>query len=97
MKTYIKLKDKFVVADPKDNVATAREEINSGTIFSQDSGSIITTHENIPFGHKIALENISKGSHIIKYGQRIGIAVKDIASGDLVHVHNLAGERGRSS
>jgi altronate dehydratase small subunit len=97
MKTNIKLKSKFVVADPKDNVATAREEINSGLILSDDNGDNVIIHENIPFGHKIALKNISKGSPIIKYGQRIGIAVKDIASGDLVHVHNLAGERGKSS
>lgn len=97
MKTNIKLQDKFIIADPKDNVATAREDVKSGVILSEANGDNITINEDIPFGHKIALKHIDKGSPIIKYGQRIGIAFKDIASGDLVHVRNLAGERGKSS
>ncbi len=97
MKTYIKLQDKFIVADPKDNIATAREEIKSGIVLSQDNGSSITVSEDIPFGHKVALANIAEGSPVLKYGQRIGVATRDIAPGELVHVHNLAGERGRSN
>ena len=96
MKTTIKLQDKFIVADPKDNVATARAEIEAGVVLSREGRADISVREVIPFGHKLALERIASGEPIFKYGQRIGVATSDIAEGELVHVHNLAGERGRS-
>ena len=40
-------------------------------------------------GHKFALRDIAKGEKIIKYGAPIGIATKDIAEGEWVHVHNV--------
>ena len=92
MENYIK--DKFIIADPKDNVATARVEIKADTILMTDDGNTITIRELIPFGHKVALNDVNKGEGIIKYGHRIGIATQDIAVGELVHVHNLSGERG---
>ena len=36
MKTTIKLQDKVIVADPKDNVATARVEIKAGVVLSRE-------------------------------------------------------------
>ena len=42
-------------------------------------------------------ERVAKGEPIFKYGQRIGIAISDMDTGDLVHVHNLSGERGRNN
>lgn len=91
----MKLKDKFILADSKDNVATARVEVDSGTVLDFD-GVQITVKERIPFGHKIALENVPKGEPIIKYGQRIGVATTDISIGELVHTKNLGGERGKA-
>ena len=88
-----KLTDKTIIINNKDNVATARVEISAGTVLTVDDKSI-TLKDNIPFGHKLALKNIPKGEPIIKYGQRIGIATKDIFPGELVHVHNVSGERG---
>jgi altronate dehydratase small subunit len=95
MKTSARLQDKLIVADPKDNVATARVEIDSGSILLRDDGTDIAVRERIPFGHKLALEPIAKGEPVLKYGQRIGVAMSDIAVGDMVHIHNLSGERGR--
>jgi altronate dehydratase small subunit len=92
MENYIK--DKFIIADPKDNVATARVEIKADTVLMTDDGNTITIRELIPFGHKVALNDVNKGEGIIKYGHRIGIATQNIAVGELVHVHNLSGERG---
>jgi altronate dehydratase small subunit len=92
MENYIK--DKFIIADPKDNVATARVEIKADTILMTDDGNTITIRELIPFGHKVALNDVNKGEGIIKYGHRIGLATQNIAVGELVHVHNLSGERG---
>lgn len=96
MKTPKKLQDKVIIANPNDNVATARAEIDAGIVLSRDEGDDITTREKIPFGHKIALKGIIEGKPVFKYGQRIGVAMSNIKPGDLVHVHNLSGERGRS-
>lgn len=96
MKTSTKLQDKAIVADPKDNVATARAEINAGVALSRDGNEDIIVRESIPFGHKLALDSIAGGEPVFKYGQRIGVATRDISTGDLVHVHNLSGERGRN-
>ena len=96
MKKTIKLQDKVIVSDPNDNIATARVEIEAGIILSREVGDDITLRDKIPFGHKLALEPIAQGEPVLKYGQRIGIATRDIVPGDLVHVDNLAGERGRN-
>lgn len=93
MKKKEKLIDKAIIINNNDNVATARAEIPVGTILILGNNSI-TVRDNIPFGHKLALKNIPKGEPIIKYGQRIGIAIKDIFPGELVHIHNVSGERG---
>ena len=94
MENNIKIKDKFIIADPKDNVATARVEVKADTVLMVDDGSKIIIREHIPFGHKVALKDVNRDEGVIKYGQRIGIATKDIAVGELVHVKNLSGERG---
>ena len=49
----------------------------------------------VPYGHKIAVRDIAQGELIIKYGEEIGIATRDIRKGDYVHVHNLDSMRGR--
>jgi altronate hydrolase len=43
----------------------------------------------IPAGHKVAVVDIPKGSAIIKYGQSIGKAARDIRAGEWVHTHNI--------
>jgi altronate dehydratase small subunit len=94
MKPFVKLQDKVIVAHPRDNVATVRVDIDAGVILSYDGKKDIIVRESIPFGHKLALEPIAGGEPIFKYGHRIGVATRDIAVGDLVHVQNLSGERG---
>ena len=49
--------------------------------------------EAIPLGHKLALADITTGQDIIEYGQRVGLATKDIRKGDHVHVHNVRSAR----
>ena len=97
MKVYAKLLDKLIVADPKDNVATARVEMDAGVVLSSDDRDDIVVRERIPFGHKMALEQIASGEPVVKYGHRIGVAMSDIDPGDLVHTHNLSGERGTNN
>ncbi len=82
----------------KDNVATLIEDAVPGTgVFIRlgKETSTVKAGESIPFGFKIALTDIAKGAAIIKYGETIGIASRDIKRGEMVHIHNLEGGRGR--
>ncbi len=82
----------------KDNVATLLEDAAPGAKVLVRLGretSTVSAREKIPFGFKIALSDIARGADIIKYGETIGIASQDIKQGDMVHVHNLEGGRGR--
>ncbi|HHX24704.1 MAG: UxaA family hydrolase [Tepidanaerobacteraceae bacterium] len=90
--------ENVLVLNEKDNVGNAIEDIvrNQAAIYSLAGKSYeIIAKEAIPFGFKIALKSINKGDSVIKYGEIIGIASKDITQGQLVHVHNLEGYRGR--
>lgn len=81
-----------------DNVATALSEIPSGIRMELScQGQIFTVEmaDNIEFGHKFAVKPIANGHDIIKYGEVIGVAIRDINPGQHVHVHNLEGKRGR--
>jgi altronate dehydratase len=86
---------KVILSHLKDNVATAKFPIKPGTLLTISKGKKIIAKEGIPFGHKIALRRISKGGAVIKYGERIGRAIREIKPGELVHVHNVVGERGK--
>lgn len=81
-----------------DNVATAVADIDQGSEVPVRWGkevSRVKSLEKIPFGFKIALADINKGSHVTKYGETIGIASQNIKQGELVHIHNVQGARGR--
>ncbi len=82
------MKEKCIIMDSKDNVATSIEDISSDTEI-QIGDLKIKINQNIPLGHKIALKNISVSEKIIKYAQVIGIATKAINIGDWVHIHNI--------
>lgn len=72
----------------EDNVVTALIYLNKGQVV-ESKGVAITTLYDIPEGHKLALGDISKKSPIIKFGQVIGYASKNIKQGDHVHVQNV--------
>jgi len=81
-----------------DNVATAVEEIQPGEelIIPLGKESLsVQAIELIPFGFKIALQEIPRGEIIRKYGEMIGRASTPIAKGAMVHIHNLEGTRAR--
>jgi altronate dehydratase small subunit len=87
-----------LVISHADTVATALEDVAAGTeaaVRLGDRVSTIRALERIPYGFKIALVDISRGAHVIKYGESIGVATCEIRAGQLVHVHNLEGARGR--
>ncbi len=83
-----------------DNVATIFAEGVSKNdeveVRDKKGGSrTMTVLGDIPYGHKIALADIAPGQDIIKYGEAIGMASRQIGKGEYVHVHNLDSKRGR--
>lgn len=87
-----------VVASSGDNVATAISDLTAGTTVLLTIGGkncCLLLLQDIPFGHKLALCDITKGQQVIKYGESIGIASRDIPQGAYVHVHNVDSQRGR--
>lgn len=87
-----------LIMHPDDNVATAVEEIKAGEKVAVPlAGSFVTliAAETIPFGFKLALQEIPQGEIIRKYGETIGRANRMIAMGAMVHIHNLEGTRAR--
>ena len=68
----------------KDTVAVALDSLPAGTNIL---GTTLT--EAVERGHKFALQNISSGDKIIKYGYPIGQAIQDIPAGSHVHIHNM--------
>jgi len=87
-----------IVLNPKDNVATALADLKlkEMLVLKCDRRTIkIELNSPVPFGHKFSLEYIESGSQIIKYGEVIGKATKDIEPGDYIHIHNVVSTRGR--
>ena len=79
---------RYIIIDPKDNCATAFEEIPQGSTIKEGDLEIIIS-QKIPFGHKFALKDIGKDDYVIKYGEIIGTATKQIRMGDWIHIHNI--------
>lgn len=79
---------KFIKIHPEDTVAVCLEAGQKGETIDLDSKHF-TLSEDIPVGHKVALQAIAKGDHVIKYGAPIGHAIEDITVGAHVHAHNL--------
>lgn len=89
---------KAMIINARDNVAVVLEDIEAGAKVSATGGGRqeqVIAAEPIPFGYKLALSDIPKGGAVYKYGEIIGRASTDIKAGELVHVHNIEGTRGR--
>ena len=69
---------------PDDNVIVAVDQIPQGSGVAG-----VNARERILRGHKMAVAAIAPNEPVRKYGQIIGFAVKPIAPGDWVHVHNV--------
>jgi altronate dehydratase small subunit len=54
----------------------------------------IVLRDDVPVYHKFCVRSIKKGEAVIKYGEQLGLASRDIAPGDYVHTHNLVSQRG---
>ncbi|MDH6534150.1 altronate dehydratase [Parabacteroides sp. 52] len=79
---------KYIQINPIDNVAVAVENLTAGELLHV-GGKIIALQQDIPAGHKVALQDFKKGDFIIKYGAPIGHARAQIVSGDWVNETNI--------
>jgi len=69
--------------DPRDNVAIVVEVggLKSGALL--DNG--IRLIDDVPQGHKVALDDLRAGTPVLRYGEVIGYADADIARGQWIH------------
>jgi altronate dehydratase large subunit len=72
-----------------DNVAVALRPLTAGEELSLPWGGRISVRDAVPSSHKIALDDLTKGQTVYRYGQPIGTALQDIPQGRWVHTHNL--------
>lgn len=89
---------KALILSEKDNVAVLLEDVKEGEEIEakmDEFSKKVVSKRSIPFGHKVALRTIGKGQPVIKYGEVIGVAIKEISEGSHVHVHNVASTRGK--
>jgi altronate dehydratase len=72
-----------------DNVATVvSDSVDKGEMV--DCGvKKVKAVDRIPFGHKIAIADISKDDFVIKYGEPIGKTTEAVHVGEYVHIHNV--------
>jgi altronate dehydratase small subunit len=81
-----------------DNVATALRDLAVGeeiVVGIQERSLRVRVGQPILFGHKLAVTEIGRGEHILKYGEVIGRATQAIPAGWHAHVHNIESLRGR--
>ncbi|GAA0824778.1 MULTISPECIES: UxaA family hydrolase [Bacillota] len=85
-----------MIIDENDNVIVAIEAIKKGSDVNYKLNGEVKTiiaMEDIKIYHKVSIREIKKGEPILKYGEHIGIAGKDIEIGMHVHVHNIESHR----
>lgn len=75
----------MIVLHEHDNVGICKVSLPAGILLVEKGVTLI---DSIPSLHKVAIRPIANGQAIIKYGQVIGYANRDIGAGEHVHTHN---------
>ena len=88
----------FLVHEAADSVGVATVDIKvgetaKGIFMDTQKGIEIKALDDIPLGHKIALNDHAEEGNVIKYGEDIGKMVGPAEKGGHVHVHNLKTKR----
>ena len=79
---------KYIQINPADNVIVAIDPLSAGDNITVGT-TTITVSEDIPAGHKVALQDFRTGDPVIKYGFPIGHARNDIPTGSWVNEKNI--------
>lgn len=82
------MKSNALRIDTKDNVAVAMQSLTKGEAIVVDGQRLLDVTEDVTAGHKIALTAIPSGGVVVRYGEPIVEATRDIGQGEWVHVHN---------
>lgn len=75
-----------------DNTATLLKSVRISdevVVGGQTDVLRIKALDDTPFGHKISIRDIHSSDSIVKYGEVIGTASRDIPAGSHVHVQKL--------
>jgi (2R)-sulfolactate sulfo-lyase subunit alpha len=89
----------LLVHDRRDNVGVVVvENLAAGAdllcVVTEDNSEFrCILKQDVPIGHKVALQNLNPGDPVIKYGHDIGRVIAVIRSGEHVHTHNLKTKR----
>lgn len=89
----------LLVHNGRDNVGVVVvENLTAGTdmlcVVTEDNSEFRgVVNQDVPIGHKVALQDLSVGGTVIKYGEDIGKIVAPVRKGDHVHTHNLKTKR----
>jgi altronate hydrolase len=75
-----------LLLNPADPLVVATRDLKPGEAVGMGE---VTPAEPIGRGHKLAIKPIEIGAPVRKLGQVIGVATRDIAPGQHVHVHNV--------
>jgi len=92
------IKQGILVHDSADDVGVAVTDLRCGSeagIMTLEGTGIgtVTVVEDIPLGHKVALNDMPAGHGLLKYGRAIGQSSRAIRRGAHVHTHNLKTQR----
>ena len=82
------MKTKYLQINPADNVAVAIDNLSAGENIVVN-GIQVTLKEDIPVGHKFALNDLAEGENIIKYGYPIGHATTAKKRGEWMNETNI--------
>lgn len=82
------MKPKLLRLHSQDNIVVATAPIKAQTVVRLDRVKLQIV-SNVPLAGKVATRPIAEGEKIIKFGQPIGHATRNIEPGEWVHTHNL--------
>ena len=77
----------YIRVHPRDNVAILVQPEGAAAGALLPGG--LVARERIPQSHKVALQDLSAGAPILRYGHTIGLANRDIAAGSWVREEML--------
>lgn len=81
-----------ILLDEKDNVVTCVREVRAGEEVcyrTEEGEKTLCAREDIPYCHKVALQDLRTGDRVIKYGEMLGLLSQDVAAGCWVNETNL--------
>lgn len=86
----VEKKVRYARVTPRDNIALALVDLPEGEEVVLGDLAVRLV-EKIPYMHKFCVCEIAPEEPIIKKGEKIGLATKQIHPGEHIHIHNMKG------